>query len=98
MTPGGMAGAPGSDPLERLVGIPYWSSDSRHVYFARACGQLWRSEISPGTLEMLPFRGDSPAAAQAFAVADPYVTNGLVTRWHVREWTTVVGDGAAVVV
>jgi uncharacterized protein YciI len=45
---------------------------------------------------VLLFRGDSLAAAEAFAVADPYVTNGLVTRWRVRAWTTVVGDGAAV--
>ena len=45
---------------------------------------------------VLLFRADSPAVAEAFAAADPYVTNGLVTRWRVREWTTVVGDGAAV--
>ena len=45
---------------------------------------------------VLLFRGDSPAVAEAFAAADPYVQNGLVTRWRVREWTTVVGDGAAV--
>jgi uncharacterized protein len=44
---------------------------------------------------VLLFRGDSPAAAEAFALADPYVTNGLVTRWTVRAWTTVVGEGAA---
>jgi len=42
---------------------------------------------------VLLFRGDSPAAAEAFARADPYVRNGLVTRWRVRAWTTVVGDG-----
>jgi len=42
------------------------------------------------------FRGDSPAAAEAFAAADPYVRNGLVKRWRVREWTTVVGAEAAV--
>jgi len=23
------------------------------------------------------------------------VTNGLVTRWRVRPWTTVVGEGAS---
>ena len=28
-------------------------------------------------------------------LADPYVRNGLVTRWQVREWTTVVGPNAA---
>lgn len=41
---------------------------------------------------VLLYRGDSPAAAEAFAAADPYVLNGLVTRWRVRAWTTVVGD------
>jgi len=44
---------------------------------------------------VLLFRGDSPAAAKAFAAADPYVAGGLVTRWRVRAWATVVGEGAA---
>lgn len=33
---------------------------------------------------VLLFRGDSPSVAEAFAAADPYVTQGLVTRWKVR--------------
>jgi uncharacterized protein YciI len=45
---------------------------------------------------VLLFRGDSPAAAEAFAAADPYVRNGLVSRWRVRAWATVVGDAAEV--
>ncbi len=45
---------------------------------------------------VLLFRGDTPAVAEAFARADPYVRHGLVRRWWVRAWTTVVGDGAAV--
>jgi uncharacterized protein YciI len=44
---------------------------------------------------VLLFKGDSPAVAEQFAKADPYVTNGIVKRWYVREWTTVVGDIAA---
>ncbi len=44
---------------------------------------------------VLLFRGDSPRVAEAFAKADPYVTSGLVARWRVREWTTVVGANAA---
>lgn len=43
---------------------------------------------------VLVFRGDSPAAAEAFAAADPYVRHGLVAAWRVRKWMTVVGDGA----
>jgi uncharacterized protein YciI len=42
----------------------------------------------------LVFRGPSPQAAEAFAQADPYVKNGLVKRWRVRHWNTVIGDGA----
>jgi uncharacterized protein YciI len=34
-------------------------------------------------------------AARAFAEADPYVTAGIVTAWHVLPWTTVVGEDCA---
>jgi len=40
------------------------------------------------------FEGSSPRVAEAFAEADPYVRNGLVTQWRVRTWPTVVGQGA----
>jgi uncharacterized protein len=49
----------------------------------------------PTDSAVLLFEGDSPDAAQAFARADPYVLAGLVARWRVREWTTVVGERAA---
>ena len=44
---------------------------------------------------VLLFKGDSPHAAEAFAQADPYVVNGLIKRWSVRPWTTVVGKDAS---
>lgn len=44
---------------------------------------------------VLLFGGDSPQAAEQFAAADPYVKQGLVTRWRVRQWNTVVGEQAA---
>jgi uncharacterized protein YciI len=44
---------------------------------------------------VLLFQGSSPEVATAFAKTDPYVTNGLVTKWRVREWTTVIGPDAA---
>ena len=43
----------------------------------------------------LLFTGSSPEVASSFAKVDPYVVNGLVTTWSVREWTTVVGENAA---
>ena len=44
---------------------------------------------------VLLFQGDSPEVASRFAEADPYVLHGLVLRWRVRPWTTVVGAEAA---
>ena len=41
------------------------------------------------------FAGEDKAVAEDFARSDPYVTNGLVARWHVREWSTVAGNLAA---
>jgi len=46
----------------------------------------------PADTAVILFEGDSPAVAERFAAADPYVKNGLVKRWYVRPWTTVVGD------
>ena len=40
---------------------------------------------------LLVFRADSPSPVEAFARADPYVTEGLVTAWRVRPWNVVVG-------
>lgn len=45
---------------------------------------------------VLLFQAPSAAVAEQFAKTDPYVLNGLVTHWRVREWTTVAGPGAAV--
>lgn len=44
---------------------------------------------------VLLFKGESSEVAEKFAKADPYVTNGIVKRWYVRAWTTVVGEIAA---
>lgn len=51
---------------------------------------------NPTDMAILLFRGDSPAAAENFAKNDPYVMNGLVKRWYIREWTTVVGEKCSV--
>lgn len=72
-----------------------------HVAHARAAAD--RGELvlagafaNPPDGAVIMFRGDSPAAAEAFAKADPYVLNGLVKNWRVREWVTVVGKDAEV--
>ena len=85
-----------SDYLERRAPLR-----SEHIALARAAETrgdlvLGGALANPSDEAILLFRGDSPAAAEAFAAADPYVKNGLVTRWRVREWTTVVGRDAEV--
>lgn len=74
----------------------------RAVHLAKAWQAHERGELilagalaEPVDGAVLLFKGDSPEVAEAFARADPYVINGLVFRWRVREWTTVAGDGAA---
>ena len=73
----------------------------RAAHIDHARGALARGELvlggalaSPPDGVVLLFRGSSPAIAERFAEHDPYVTNGLVKTWRVREWTTVVGFGA----
>ena len=44
---------------------------------------------------VLLFVGDDKSVAEEFARSDPYVVNGLVARWTVREWTSVVGELSA---
>jgi uncharacterized protein YciI len=57
--------------------------------------QLAGALADPVDTAVLLFEGATPAVAEAFAKADPYVLNGLVTQWRVRPWTTVVGERAA---
>ena len=48
----------------------------------------------PADGAVLLFQGNSPDIAERFVAADPYVKHGLVTRWRVRPWNTVVGENA----
>lgn len=73
----------------------------RSAHLAKAWQAAKRGELvlggayaNPANGAVLLFRGDSPAVAEQFAKADPYVTGGAVNRWYVREWTTVVGEQA----
>jgi uncharacterized protein YciI len=49
----------------------------------------------PSDSAVLLFSGAKPGAAEEFAKTDPYVLNGLVTKWKVRKWMTVIGEGSA---
>ena len=65
-----------------------WSAQEKgHLILAGALAH-------PADGAVFHFSGDSPSIAEEFAKADPYVRNGLVSHWRVREWTTVVGEAA----
>ena len=84
----------GADYAERRK--PFREAHLQHARNAVAKGELvlGGALANPVDGAVLLFRGDSSAGAERFAKHDPYVTNGVVQRWHVREWTTVVGDHA----
>ncbi len=72
----------------------------RQLHLAHARDAVERGELelggalaNPLDMAVLLFKGDSPTPAETFARTDPYVLNGLVKRWYVRQWTTVVGTG-----
>ena len=62
---------------------------------ARGELQLGGAYADPVDGALLLFKCDSKAVVEQFAKDDPYVTGGLVTKWIVREWTTVIGTDAA---
>ncbi|MCY2983498.1 MAG: YciI-like protein [Planctomycetota bacterium] len=70
----------------------------RAVHLALAEQAAARGELvlggalaDPVDKAILLFRSNGPEVAQSFANNDPYVQNGLVKKWSVREWTTVAG-------
>ena len=73
----------------------------RDQHMALAKASLDRGELflggafaNPADGAAIVFKGNTPKIAESFAKADPYVINGLVTSWNVREWTTVAGKDA----
>lgn len=77
---------------------PFQAAHRAHVFAAVTRGEL---ELG-GPLQqpadgsnLLLFRAESPDVATQFAQQDPYVTAGIICRWHVRPWETVVGKEAA---
>jgi hypothetical protein len=45
----------------------------------------------PADQAVLVFHSPDRSAAEKFAANDPYVRNGLVPRWEIRNWNVVVG-------
>lgn len=72
---------------------PFRADHLAHAGGARDRGELllagaWAAPVDGAAFV---FRVDDVARVDAFARADPYVANGLVRGWRVREWTVVIG-------
>ena len=68
-----------------------------HLNYAKAFherGELFLAGAlaNPVDEAILVFKCDSPKVAEDFAKNDPYVLNGLISEWKVREWTVVIGQ------
>jgi uncharacterized protein len=68
---------------------------AEHLELARSFHRdgklLLAGAFNPIEGALLIFRAESTAEVEAFVHRDPYVRNGLVTAWRIREWTVVVG-------
>lgn len=72
---------------EEHLGLAWAAADRGDLVLGGAVNE-------PTDLAILMFQGESPEVAERFAQSDPYVRDGLVLRWAVRPWATVVGAGA----
>jgi len=83
------------DYVERRT--PYRAEHLKMSWESQRRGELVLAGAlaDPADGAVLLFQGGDDAAARQFAEKDPYVRAGLVTRWFVRAWTTVVGDLAS---
>jgi uncharacterized protein YciI len=46
---------------------------------------------NPPDTALLVFKVDDKSIVEDFVAKDPYVKNGLVKKWEIREWTVVIG-------
>jgi uncharacterized protein YciI len=71
-----------------------------HIRLAWAAQQrgelvLGGALTDPVDTGVLLFSAQSQDVVEKFVAEDPYVQGGLVTKWSIRNWMTVVGDAAA---
>jgi uncharacterized protein YciI len=67
-----------------------------HLALARAAREagdlaLGGAFTDPADTALLVWSTEDRAVVEQFVARDPYVVNGLVTDWRIREWNVVVG-------
>lgn len=72
---------------------PYRPAHLKEVREANGRGELvMAGALADPAGALLIFRGADKSVAENFATNDPYVREGLVKKWTVRQWTVVVGQ------
>lgn len=74
---------------------PYRSKHFEVAQAAVASGYLLLGGATenPADQGVLIFKVESRSVIKDFIAKDPYVTNGIVTSWEIKEWNVVVGIG-----
>jgi uncharacterized protein len=76
--------------------IPFREAHLALVRAAHARGEIFMAGAigQPPHGALLVFQSDTAAVAEDFACNDPYVLQGLVTRWRALPWHVVVDPPA----
>jgi uncharacterized protein len=80
------------DYLERRTQFRAEHLALANEFHARGELLLGGALANPADEGVLVFRGESQHMVEQFVAVDPYVENGLVTSWRIREWTVAVGQ------
>lgn len=74
---------------------PYRSEHFKVAQEAVAAGYLLLGGATenPADQGLLIFKVESRSVVEDFISKDPYVKNGIVTSWEIKEWNVVVGQG-----
>jgi uncharacterized protein YciI len=79
------------DYIERR--LPYRQAHLAYAEQAHRKGQLLLGgAFNPPDGALLVFRTDRQSEVEEFAKNDPYVINGLIKAWRVREWKVAIGS------
>lgn len=72
---------------------PFREAHFNHIkpYVDRGDVRLAGALADPADGAVLVFNVNDKKIIEEFAGNDPYVKNGVVTNWYIREWTVVLG-------
>ena len=72
---------------------PFRPAHLKEVREAHGRGEIvMAGALADPSEALIIFRGADKSTAENFAKNDPYVKEGLVKKWTVRQWTVVVGQ------